>query len=47
MLSAHWLDIGPLTSLAVVVTVLSMTILLSLVFKKTSAETEAATGGNR
>jgi tellurite resistance protein TerC len=47
MLSAHWLDIGPLTSLAVIVAVLSITILLSLVYKKTSAETEAATGGNR
>jgi TerC family integral membrane protein len=30
MLSAHWLDIGPLTSLAVIVTVLSITIVLSL-----------------
>jgi tellurite resistance protein TerC len=46
MLSAHWLDIGPITSLAVIVTVLSITILLSLIYKKTSAETEAATGGN-
>jgi tellurite resistance protein TerC len=36
MLSAHWLDIGPLTSLAVIVAVLSITILLSLVFKPAS-----------
>jgi tellurite resistance protein TerC len=35
MLSAHWLDIGPITSLAVVLIVLSITILLSLVYKKT------------
>jgi tellurite resistance protein TerC len=33
MLSAHWLDIGPITSLAVIVTLLSVTIVLSLVFK--------------
>jgi tellurite resistance protein TerC len=33
MLSAHWLDIGPLTSLAVIVTVLSITIVLSLLAK--------------
>src|SRR3984957_18207643 len=33
MLSAHWLDIGPLTSLAVIVAVLSVTVALSLVFK--------------
>jgi tellurite resistance protein TerC len=36
MLSAHWLDIGPLTSLAVIVAVLSTTILLSLAFKPAS-----------
>jgi len=36
MLSAHWLDIGPLTSLAIIVTVLSITIGLSLLYKKTS-----------
>jgi tellurite resistance protein TerC len=36
MLSAHWLDIGPITSLAVVVIVLSLTIALSLVFKSSS-----------
>jgi tellurite resistance protein TerC len=35
MLSAHWLDIGPLTSLAVIVAVLSVTVALSLVFKPT------------
>jgi tellurite resistance protein TerC len=33
MLSTHWLDIGPLTSLAVIVTVLSITIVLSLLAK--------------
>jgi tellurite resistance protein TerC len=33
MLSAHWFDIGPLTSLAVVIGVLTVTILLSLLFK--------------
>ncbi len=33
MLSAHWLDIGPLTSLAVIVAVLSITIVLSLIAK--------------
>ena len=33
MLSAHWLDIGPITSLAVVVTVLFITVLLSLLPK--------------
>jgi tellurite resistance protein TerC len=38
MLSAHWLDIGPILSLAVIVIVLSITILLSLVSKKTSAD---------
>jgi len=37
MLSAHWLDIGPLTSLAVIVAVLSITIVLSL-FAKPSAQ---------
>jgi tellurite resistance protein TerC len=35
MLSAHWLDIGPITSLAVIITVLTITILLSLAFKPT------------
>ncbi len=33
MLSAHWIEIGPLTSLAVIVAVLSVTVVLSLVFK--------------
>jgi tellurite resistance protein TerC len=33
MLSAHWIDIGPITSLAVIITVLAITILLSLAFK--------------
>jgi tellurite resistance protein TerC len=32
MLSAHWLDIGPLTSLATVLAVLGITIVLSLVY---------------
>ncbi len=34
MLSAHWLDIGPITSLAVILAVLAATILLSLSFPK-------------
>jgi tellurite resistance protein TerC len=33
MLSSHWLTIGPITSLAVIVAVLSSTIVLSLVFR--------------
>jgi tellurite resistance protein TerC len=33
MLSAHWIDIGPLTSLAVILTVLTITIVLSLLLK--------------
>jgi tellurite resistance protein TerC len=33
MLSAHWVEIGPITSLAVVVSVLFVTIVLSLAFK--------------
>jgi tellurite resistance protein TerC len=37
MLSTHWLEIGPITSLAVVVGVLSITIVLSL-FAKPSAQ---------
>jgi tellurite resistance protein TerC len=38
MLSAHWLDIGPLTSLATVVVLLGITIALSLLYStKTSA----------
>jgi tellurite resistance protein TerC len=32
MLSAHWLDIGPLTSLAVVLVILGITVGLSLVY---------------
>jgi tellurite resistance protein TerC len=39
MLSAHWIDIGPITSLAVVVGVLSITVTLSLVFKSTPHST--------
>jgi tellurite resistance protein TerC len=35
MLSAHWLDIGPLVSLAVIVIILTITIALSLAFKST------------
>ncbi|MGD0444958.1 MAG: TerC/Alx family metal homeostasis membrane protein [Edaphobacter sp.] len=38
MLSAHWVDIGPITSLAVVIGILSITILVSLVYKRTSVE---------
>ncbi len=37
MLSSHWLDIGPITSLTVVVAVLSITILLSLLYKPSSS----------
>jgi tellurite resistance protein TerC len=33
MLSAHWIEIGPITSLVVIVTLLSITIVLSLIFK--------------
>jgi tellurite resistance protein TerC len=33
MLSAHWLDIGPLTSLATVLVILGITVALSLTFK--------------
>ena len=44
MLSAHWLDIGPITSLAVIIAVLSMTIVLSLIYKKPSAGSDIATG---
>jgi tellurite resistance protein TerC len=32
MLSAHWLDIGPLTSLAIVLIILGMTVALSLIY---------------
>jgi tellurite resistance protein TerC len=32
MLSAHWLDIGPLTSLATVLVILGITIALSLIY---------------
>ena len=39
MLSAHWLDIGPLTSLAVILFILGTTIGLSLIPKRTSAKT--------
>ena len=35
MVSAHWLDIGPLVSLAVIVIILTITITLSLAFKST------------
>jgi tellurite resistance protein TerC len=33
MLSAHWIEIGPITSLAIIVGVLAITILLSLAAK--------------
>ena len=36
MLSAHLFDIGPITSLAVVLTLLSITVVLSLVFKSSA-----------
>jgi tellurite resistance protein TerC len=38
MLSAHWLDIGPVTSLVVIIVVLSITIVLSLAYKKAPVE---------
>jgi tellurite resistance protein TerC len=38
MLSAHWLDIGPLTSLAVILSILGTTISVSLLPKPTSAK---------
>jgi tellurite resistance protein TerC len=34
MLSAHWLDIGPLTSLATVIVILGITVALSLIYSK-------------
>jgi tellurite resistance protein TerC len=34
MLSAHWLNIGPLISLGIIVTILGSTIILSLFNKK-------------
>ena len=37
MLSAHWIEIGPITSLAVIIVVLAITILLSLRFQRSSA----------
>jgi tellurite resistance protein TerC len=39
MLSAHWIEVGPLTSLAVIVSVLTITIVLSLAFKSTPQAT--------
>ncbi len=41
MLSAHWIEIGPITSLAVVVSVLSITIVLSLLVKPPTQTTGA------
>jgi tellurite resistance protein TerC len=38
MLSAHWIEIGPVISLTVIIVVLSVTVLLSLVYKKASVE---------
>jgi tellurite resistance protein TerC len=38
MLSAHWIEVGPLTSLAIIVVVLSITIVLSLIFKPSSPQ---------
>ena len=34
MLSAHWIDIGPLTSLATVLVILAITVALSLIYSK-------------
>ena len=39
MLSAHWIEIGPITSLATIVGVLAVTILLSLAFPKAAVTT--------
>ena len=36
MLSAHWIEIGPITSLTVIIVVLAITILLSLRFRRPS-----------
>src|SRR5216683_7218510 len=41
MLSAHWLDIGPLTSLATVLVILGITIALSLIYSTRSKVTHA------
>ena len=41
MLSAHWLDIGPLTSLATVVVILGITIALSLFYPSGKTVTHA------
>src|ERR1700722_9738853 len=41
MLSAHWIDIGPLTSLTTVLVILTITIALSLVYSKKSTSTES------
>ena len=47
MLSTHWIEIGPITSLAVIVVVLAITILLSLRFPKKAAVSQKAIGGDR
>jgi TerC family integral membrane protein len=41
MLSAHWLDIGPLISLATVLVILAITIALSLIYSKKSKVSHA------
>jgi tellurite resistance protein TerC len=41
MLSAHWLDIGPLTSLATVLVILGITIALSLIYSTKSESTKS------
>jgi tellurite resistance protein TerC len=41
MLSAHWIDIGPLTSLATVLVILGITIALSLIYSTKSESTES------
>jgi tellurite resistance protein TerC len=41
MLSAHWLDIGPLTSLATVLVILGITIALSLIYSTKGESTES------
>jgi tellurite resistance protein TerC len=39
MLSANWIDIGPLVSLAVIVTILAATVLVSLPYRKPAPST--------
>jgi len=50
MLSAHWIEIGPLTSLAIVLVVLGITVSLSLIYstdKSTQKESAEKTAPHR